>query len=101
MIIPDIHHIHKKEENGSVVGMCYRLKKLEKILPMLDFREKNGYTRTATQVYSLDGTKQFGKAIVYFSQGLLFYFFDVCFFFSFLSSFLFFESNKNILSLKT
>jgi cation transport regulator ChaC len=33
------------------VGMMYRIKDMDAVLPELDFREKNGYTRTVVDVW--------------------------------------------------
>ena len=49
--------------------MVYRITDINKLLPDLDFREKNGYTRTVVAYYTAPGdAKPAGKAIMYFAQ---------------------------------
>jgi len=36
--------------SSECIGMCYRIDRLSKILADLDYREKNGYTRTCVEV---------------------------------------------------
>jgi len=57
------------DEDCHVLGMCYRIKNIESILPELDFREKNGYTRTVTPVFAPNGTNRcLGRAILYLAE---------------------------------
>ena len=53
----------------TVAGLVYRLNFSDpRVLQELDFRERNGYTRTVRSIYSpTDPSVSIGKAIVYFS----------------------------------
>ena len=49
--------------------MVYVIKDMEKLLPDLDFREKNGYTRTVVPYYAApDDQEPVGKALLYYAQ---------------------------------
>jgi len=59
---------------GDCAGMVYEIKDMEAVLPELDFREKNGYTRTAVDIFEPGGVAgegagaKLGKAILYYAQ---------------------------------
>lgn len=47
-------------------GMVYTISDIAAILPELDFREKNGYTRTVVDVYDpKDLTRKIDRAIMF------------------------------------
>lgn len=54
-------------EPAVVAGMAYRIKDIAAILPDLDFREKNGYTRTVVDITYADGCPH-GRAILYYAK---------------------------------
>ena len=66
------HPVRVRQVHGLGMGVCagvvYEIKDMQAILPELDFREKNGYTRTAVDIFKPgtgdDGETKLGKAIL-------------------------------------
>lgn len=68
-ILPATHPDLVGEGEGSTAGMVYEIADIDALLPELDFREKNGYTRTVVPYYlKQDDDEPAGKAILYFAQ---------------------------------
>ena len=67
---PDVKNLNLEPEQTTVAGLVYRLNFSDpRVLQELDFRERNGYTRTVRSIYShTDPSVSLGKAIVYFSS---------------------------------
>jgi len=63
---PDINRLSTEPENETV-GVVYKMKNIDKMLPDLDFRERNGYTRTLVKYQGVDGGMS-GSAILYYAQ---------------------------------
>eukprot|EP00040_Diaphanoeca_grandis_P020217 m.107498 g.107498 ORF g.107498 m.107498 type:complete len:230 (-) comp27800_c3_seq2:96-785(-) len=63
---PDVNR-QEGDEESVTVGTVFKMKNIEDMLVELDFRERNGYTRTLAHYHSVNGGPS-GKAIVYYAK---------------------------------
>ena len=56
------------EKPHSTFGSAFRIRDIGAILPSLDFREKNGYTRTAVPIRHHQTGASLGRAILYYAE---------------------------------
>jgi len=66
-ILSNDHTDARELAPGDSWGMCYHIRDLQKILPELDEREKNGYTRTLVEVWDQHDQSQ-GHAVMYYAR---------------------------------
>eukprot|EP00808_Paulinella_micropora_P028667 g32874.t1 len=68
-LLRDSHPDLASEVPTGTYGMCYTVHDLSVHLKDLDFREKNGYTRTVVETFAPDGSgRALGRAVCYYAD---------------------------------